>query len=577
MPSINFYLMIINDTLLKAISWTLVHSIWQGFLLAILAGIVIVFTRKLSASLRYNLLSVLFLGFLFVVGLTFNHEFKNEKTETITRLNLPKTTIHSELSTFIGGDAYIDISASAIKFLNNNSNGIVLIWFLIFAFKIIGMFTSFSHIYRIRNHKTQLPTLYWKHKLAELSAQIYLNKHIVLLESRLVKVPSVTGFLKPMILIPVGLLSRLSQDQIEAILLHELAHIKRKDYGINILQRLSEMVFFFNPGLLWMSSLLKEERENCCDDIAVAAMKDKTKFVQALVAFEEYNFNSNALVMGFGANKKHLLSRAKRILYSNNKTLDGIEKMALSTGLLLITVIAFACSDVNSNQTQTETASHQAFMDWAESDGQKADNDSEQANIDSKQADIDSEQADIDSKQADIDSRIAAIDSKNAEVQTRSILYNDPTQSLCPLLPIEYPAAAAPATLQEKPAKPASQQTTSESETVSTVTSKNDTNHSFSWESVRTKNGVTKKLPSLVTGITGEDLQDNIDSNQLTTAIISDLISDKIISSSINLSYKLSDKDLIVNGIVQSDSKYKKIRKKYITSNVHAICYNYQW
>ena len=562
--------MIINDTLLNAISWTLVHSIWQGFLLALLAGIVIVFTRKSSASLRYNLLAVLFVGFLFVVGLTFNHEFQNEKTETITRLNLPKTTIHSQFSTFIGGDASIDISASAINFLNNNSNIIVLIWFLIFAFKIIGMFTSFSHIYRIRNYKTQLPTLYWKQKLAELSAQIHLSKHIVLLESRLVKVPSVTGFFKPMILIPIGLLSRLPQDQIEAILLHELAHIKRKDYCINILQRLSEMVFFFNPGILWLSSLLKEERENCCDDIAVAAMKDKTKFVQALVAFEEYNFNSNALVMGFGANKKHLLSRAKRILYSNNKTLDGIEKAVLSTGLLLIAVIAFACSDVNSNQTQTETASHQAFIDRAEADAKRAD-------IDSRQADIDSKQAEIDSKIAEADSRMAAIDSKNAEMQTTSILYTDPTPSICPSLPVEYPAVAAPAALQQKPAKPALPQSTSESETVSTVTSKNSTNHSFSRESVRTKNGVTKKSPSLVTGITGEDLQDNMDGNQLTTAIISDLISDKIISNTMNLSYKLSDKDLIVNGIVQADSKYRKLRKKYITSNVHAICYNYQW
>ena len=81
--------MILNDTLLKAISWTLVHSVWQGFLLALAAGIVIFMTRKSSASLRYNLLSSLFLGFIIIAGCTFDYEFQNEKTEVTTRLNLP--------------------------------------------------------------------------------------------------------------------------------------------------------------------------------------------------------------------------------------------------------------------------------------------------------------------------------------------------------------------------------------------------------------------------------------------------------------------------------------------------------
>ena len=82
--------MISNDILLMAISWTLLHSIWQGILFAILGAVVILLTRKSAAVLRYNLLSVLFVGFIVVVGFTFNHEFHNENTETITRLNFPK-------------------------------------------------------------------------------------------------------------------------------------------------------------------------------------------------------------------------------------------------------------------------------------------------------------------------------------------------------------------------------------------------------------------------------------------------------------------------------------------------------
>ena len=109
-----------------------------------------------------------------------------------------------------------------------------------------------------------------------------------LLESAIVKVPVVIGLLKPVILLPLGLLSNLPPDQVEAVLLHELAHIRRKDYLVNLLQSFAEVVFFFNPALLWISSLMREERENCCDDVAISHIKNKKQFIHALVAFQEY-------------------------------------------------------------------------------------------------------------------------------------------------------------------------------------------------------------------------------------------------------------------------------------------------
>ena len=99
--------------------------------------------------------------------------------------------------------------------------------------------------------------------------------------------PVVIGHLKPVILIPLGCLAGLPADQVEAILLHELAHIRRSDYFVNFLQNITESIFFFNPGLLWISSLIKEERENCCDDIALEQTKNKRGLVQALISFKE--------------------------------------------------------------------------------------------------------------------------------------------------------------------------------------------------------------------------------------------------------------------------------------------------
>lgn len=338
-----------NENLLKAISWTLVHSVWQGLVLAIFAGLVIVFTKKSKATLRYNWLSGLFLAFMISVGFTFSYEYQQE-TAVSGGAIITAGALDSETLAVANTPNYFQ---AVVGYLNEYAATIVVVWFLIFAVKCFGIFRSLSNIYRIRNYRTQDAPDYWNRRVAELSEKLNIKKHIVLLESQLVKVPSVTGFFKPIILIPVGLLSNLPQDQIEAILLHELAHIRRKDYFINLLQSFAEILFFFNPGLLWISSLIKEERENCCDDIAVGITKSKSNFIHALVSFQEYNMKQNQLALGFGKNKNQLLERAKRIVQDNNKSLNTIEKTFLSICIIVIITFSFACSNTKATAAKT--------------------------------------------------------------------------------------------------------------------------------------------------------------------------------------------------------------------------------
>ena len=121
------------------------------------------------------------------------------------------------------------------------------------------------------------------------------------------------------------------------MLLHELAHIKRGDYFINIAQHFTEILFFFNPGVLWISSLIREERENCCDDIAVRHTGSKKEFIHALVSFQEFHNTGWQPAMAFAGTRDHLLQRVKRIVYHDNKMLDMREKFFL-LGCLLVTV-----------------------------------------------------------------------------------------------------------------------------------------------------------------------------------------------------------------------------------------------
>src|SRR5476651_2673010 len=156
------------------------------------------------------------------------------------------------------------------------------------------------------------------------------------MESGIAKVPMVIGHLKPVILIPIGLINSLSSDEVEAILIHELAHIQRRDYLVNILQSFMEIVFFFNPAVLWISKLIKAERENCCDDIAVTQTSSKVNYISALVSCQEYQLNVPAYSMALAGNKNSLVDRVKRIISSRNQSLNVVEKALLTICLVAV-------------------------------------------------------------------------------------------------------------------------------------------------------------------------------------------------------------------------------------------------
>jgi len=136
-------------------------------------------------------------------------------------------------------------------------------------------------------------------------------------------------------------------EEIEAILIHELAHIRRRDYLVNLLQNLLEIVFFFNPAVLWLSALIKAERENCCDDIAVAQTSSKVNYIRALVSCQEYQLQAPAYAMALRSSKGNLKDRVKRILSNNNQSLNLIEKSLLAVCLVTAGLLTAAFSNAD--------------------------------------------------------------------------------------------------------------------------------------------------------------------------------------------------------------------------------------
>lgn len=352
---------LVNDSIIKAVCWTLVHSLWLGFAAAVLAALTLLVTKKAASATRYNLLAGLSAAFLVAIGFVFYSEFEPQAA-VLHADKLVKSSHQAEQLVSVSPAVIKEEGAAPYSmvttFISNYGSWIVLIWFVVFVFKFIRMTGDLRQVYRARNYQTLSPSEAWQDRVSELQALLRIKRSVRLLESRLVTVPSVTGFFKPIILMPVGLLNNIPQDQVEAILLHELAHIRRSDYAVNLMQTFTEILFFFNPGILWISSLLRDERENCCDDLAIGITNNKKEFVNALISFQEYNMNSQRFALQFGDQKMKLADRAKRILFNTNKMLSIREKYFLSVCAGLSIILFLVVLNVNSSTAQeTKTSS----------------------------------------------------------------------------------------------------------------------------------------------------------------------------------------------------------------------------
>jgi hypothetical protein len=184
-----------------------------------------------------------------------------------------------------------------------------------------------------------LPTEFWRDRMSVLMARLGIEKKVVLLQSGSVTMPVTFGFLKPSILVPLGMLANLPAEQVETILLHELAHIRRSDYLTNLLLHIGEAIFFFNPGVRWVAWLVRQEREACCDDLVLAGTRDRNTYFEALIAFGEYGIGKRSMALPLGSGKSDLLWRIRRMLNQENKKLHLVEKTILSFGLMAVMAI----------------------------------------------------------------------------------------------------------------------------------------------------------------------------------------------------------------------------------------------
>ncbi len=331
-----------RQSFMEAVCWTLVHSLWQGLIAALVAGAVILTTRKSAAVLRYNLLTADLVLFLLAAVGTCSYELRADGGATPVGVIVAdgvqavagKLAMHARYA--VGAPTMMERVG---VFLNEHAGAVVMVWMACLLMQLVRMTGGLYKVHRLRRHRVFLPAEYWQDRMSVLMGRLGIEKKVVLLQSGSVTMPMTFGFLKPSILVPLGMLANLPADQVETILLHELAHIRRSDYLANLLLHIGEAIFFFNPAVRWVAWLIRQEREACCDDLVLAGSGDRDSYFEALIAFGQYAIGRRSMALPLGSGKSDLLWRIRRMLNQENKKLHLMEKTILSFGLMAVMAI----------------------------------------------------------------------------------------------------------------------------------------------------------------------------------------------------------------------------------------------
>jgi beta-lactamase regulating signal transducer with metallopeptidase domain len=179
------------------------------------------------------------------------------------------------------------------------------------AAQLMGWF----EIHRRRRSATRPLRADLRAALPRLCRRLGIRRPVALLESAAVAVPAVVGWLRPLVLVPASALAGLTPQQLELILAHELAHVRRHDYLVNLMQAVVETLFFYHPAVWWMSRQVRREREHCCDDLAVAACGDRVEYARALAVLAGLRAAPPRLApAATSAGRGVLLARIRRLI-----------------------------------------------------------------------------------------------------------------------------------------------------------------------------------------------------------------------------------------------------------------------
>ncbi|GAB3929468.1 M56 family metallopeptidase [Mucilaginibacter myungsuensis] len=328
---------------------TIIHSLWQGLIVFIALRLFMLAFPAASAATKYKVSYGALTATLIWFVITLFKECGKYEWLSTTKLQVSPLDLPVIM-------AQVKAPANRLYFtISAYMPYLTAVYVVGLVFNSLKLGLAWNSIYRIRQNISDSG---YEHIVNYLAKQLNISKKVKVVFSEWVDVPCVTGFIKPMILLPVSITCKLSTDEIEAILLHELAHVKRNDYLLNFIQQVMGILLFFNPFASLIGKRINEEREHCADDVVISSTGSPLSYAQALLKLEESNQQQQwQLALAASTKKYKLLNRIERIMKTKTQTVNIrpvlITVLALTTA---ITSIAWLNPEIKNGKVVIKNA-----------------------------------------------------------------------------------------------------------------------------------------------------------------------------------------------------------------------------
>lgn len=316
-----------DSPVVHAIGWAILQSLWQGTVVGLMTMLVLWTLRRTAAQVRYAAacvgLAVLVVSWTAsVVGSIVDGGVSAADAGAASAINAvpvsPPATLEA-LGPPLPPVATPSLQPKWQQRLEAWSVAVVPIWLVGVCALSLRLLVGWTIVERVRRRaaagNNRLGDEFdraFLERVRILAARVRVGRPFCLVRSAAVSVPTVIGWIRPVILLPVNVVTGLTASQLDAVIAHELAHIRRHDYAVNIIQAAAEIVLFYHPACWWISRQIRREREHCCDDVAVAVCGDGVDYAAALAELE--SLRSNDATLGLAVTGGELTRRVKRLL-----------------------------------------------------------------------------------------------------------------------------------------------------------------------------------------------------------------------------------------------------------------------
>jgi TonB family protein len=348
---------------LHLLGWSLLHFLWEGTLVALLLTVVLAIARQSSAQARYAICCAALALMALCPIATFAYLEQTSGGTTHVGLiaeNASRLAVAQEQSI----PASLLERATAIT--DEAMPWMLAVWMIgVLVFVARGVAASMA-VRRLRSKSIVAAPESLLTLAKGMAERLGVSQVFKVYGSRMVTAPTVVGWLKPVILFPVASLMSLAPEQLEAMLAHELAHIRRRDYLVNALQVAVETLLFYHPAVWWVSRQIRHEREHCCDDVAVAVTGSPLKYAKTLYLLEERRATVPELMLS--GNGGELMMRIRRLLTGKQSVTGsyGAAGWVLTVAFLVLTA-AVAASVATLGRAQAAALSAEGKeIPWSE-------------------------------------------------------------------------------------------------------------------------------------------------------------------------------------------------------------------